>query len=199
MQNSKTYAKIKYETFTIEKAINRMIWRFKNENVKVGESKITINELDIKAIEFLAKWISNQKTESLNENLLFAKMYCYALENELEFYKDVEFATKKLNEVCNTDIQVHYKKISNKLNMLEYIKYCKENGIIAEHIERMTLNKEQENKQKELIQNHQTNLKKLVAGIWSENKVYKSLNNIISELINKSRNAKQKNKCKNLV
>lgn len=45
MQNSKTYTKIKNETFTIEKALNRLQWRFKNENVKVNESKITINEL----------------------------------------------------------------------------------------------------------------------------------------------------------
>lgn len=181
----KTYTKIKSESFTIEKAIERMNWRFKNENVKVGESKITINELDVKAIEFLVNWINQQKSETLHQNLLFAKMYCYALENEIEFYKDVEFATKKLNEVCKTDIQEHYKRIANKLNNLEYLKFCRENGIITNHIEKMTLKTEQENSQKELVKKHEQKLSILIKGVWSESKVYKSLNNTISELLNK--------------
>jgi hypothetical protein len=188
MQNSKTYTKIKTETFTIEKAIERMKWRFTNENVKVGESKITINELDVKAIEFLNNWIQRQKSETLQQNLLFAKMYCYALENEIEFYKDIEFATNRLNDVCKMDIQQHYKRISNKLNNLEYLKFCKENGIITNHIEKMILNQQQESLQKQLVKKHEVRLKELVLGSWTETKVYKSLNNIISELINKFKN-----------
>ena len=33
----KTISKIKNETFTIEKAINRLQWRFKNDKIKVNE------------------------------------------------------------------------------------------------------------------------------------------------------------------
>jgi len=188
MKNSKTYTKIKSETFTIEKAIERMKWRFTNENIKVGETKITINELDVKAIEFLSEWIQRQKSETLQQNLLFAKMYCYALENEIEFYKDIEFATNRLNDVCKLDIQQHYKRIANKLNNLEYLKFCKQNGIVTDHIENMTMTKAQTSSQKELIKKHEVKLKELVLGLWSETKVYKGLNNVISELINKFKN-----------
>jgi hypothetical protein len=185
MQNSKTYTKIKSETFNIEKAINRLQWRFKNENVKVGESKIIINELDQKAVDFLIEWINNQKLENLNQNLLFAKLYTYSLINEIEFYKDVEFANKKINEVCKTDIQQLYDEVYRKLNNLEYLKFCKENGIITDHIEKMTLNKEQEQKQKDLIKQNESKLKQILKGLWSKEKTYKSLNNTISETINK--------------
>ena len=61
-------------------------------------------------------------------------------------------------------------------------------AIITNHIEKMTLNQDQENSQKQLIKKHEVRLKELVLGSWSETKVYKSLNNIISELINKFKN-----------
>lgn len=181
----KIITKIKNETFTIEKAINRLQWRFKNENVKINESKLTINELDQKAVDFLSEWINKQKIESLEQNLLFAKLYVYCLLNEIEFYKDVEFANKKINEVCKTDIQQLYDEVYRKLNNLEYLKFCKENGIITDHIEKMTLNKEQEQKQKDLIKQNESKLKPILKGLWSKEKIYKSLNNTISETINK--------------
>lgn len=185
MQNSKTIRKIKSETFTIEKAIERMNWRFTNENVKTNESKITINELDVNAIEFIKDWINRQKAESLQENLLFAKMYTYALYQEIEFYKDVQFATSKLNEVCSSDIQMLYDKIKDKLNELEYTKFCKQNGIVTEHIEKCILSKQESIKQSKLIESNKEKLKSLISGIWSKEKVYRSLNNSISEIINK--------------
>lgn len=62
-----------------------MQWRFKNENVKINESKIVINELDQKAVDFLTDWIERQKIESLQQNMLFAKLFTYSLLNEIEF------------------------------------------------------------------------------------------------------------------
>lgn len=181
----KIMSKIKNETFTIEKAINRLQWRFKNENVKVNESKIVINELDQKAVDFLTEWIERQKIELLNQNMLFAKLYCYSLINEVEFYKDVEFANKKINDICKMDIQQLYDEVYRKINNLEYLKFCKENGIITDHIEKMTLNKNQEENQKVLIKQNEKELIKILKGLWSKEKIYKSLNNTISETINK--------------
>lgn len=181
----KTISKIKNETFTIEKAINRLQWRFKNENVKVNESKIVINELDQKAVDFLTEWIELQKIESLNQNMLFAKLYCYCIINEIEFYKDVEFANKKINDICKMDIRQLYDEVYRKLNNLEYLKFCRENGIITDHIEKMTLNKKDEELQKEIINKNKVKLSEILQGIWSKEKVYKSLNNTISETINK--------------
>ena len=185
MQNSKTYTKIKNESMNIQKAIQRIEWRFKNENVKINESKITINELDVNAVEFLVEWINNQKRESLTRNELFAKFYVYSLENELEFYKDVEFATKRLTEVASQPIENRYDKIHEKLNKIAYKSFCKEKGIIIDHIEKLTLKFEQEQEQKELIKQNEYELKKHALGLLDKSKVFKQLNNLISETINK--------------
>ena len=198
MENSKTYQKIKNETFNIEKAINRISWRFKNENVKVGESKIVINELDIKAVEFLIEWINNQKQQSLVENLLFGKLYTYALSNEIEFYKDVNYANRKLQEVLNAPIEQHYNTIVKELNRLEYNKFCHSVGIVTDHIQSINIfdengkltekGKLQQEEQERLIKQHQKELQKFIVGVWSESEVYKNLNNQITECINKYKN-----------
>lgn len=169
----------------IEKAINRLQWRFKNENVKVNESKITINELDLKAVEFLIDWVNNQKKEALKENVLFAKVYCYALSHEIEFYKDIQFANRKLQEELQKPIELHYDKIVEDLNRLELNKFLKNKRIITDHVESMLLKPEQEKQQKELIKENQKEISKYTIGVWLVKNVYKSLNNTITECINR--------------
>jgi len=185
MENKKTMAK---KAMNIETAINRISWRFKNENIKVNESKIIINDTDVETVDFLVKWISNQKQEILKDNLLFGKLYVYALENELEFYKDISFSNRKLQDVLKEPIENHYEKIVKDLNRLEYNKFCRSVGIITDHMEKMTLNQGQENQQQILIKQHQKELQKYIIGIWSVDSVYKSLNNQITECLNRYKN-----------
>lgn len=178
----------------IEKAINRINWRFKNENIKINESKIIINELDIEAVEFLVNWVNQQKKETLMDNLLFAKIYCYCLSHEIEFYKDIKFSTNKLNDELIKPIEHHYLKICDDLNKLELDNFCKEVGIINDHLERINLkqtgNEEKLKIQNEIVTKNKSKLKSLILGLWSVDSVYKSLNNTITELINKHKNKK---------
>lgn len=174
----------------IESALNRLVWRFKNQNVKINESKIIVNEKDIEAIDFLIEWINNQKKESIQENLLFAKMYCYALSNEIEFYKDIKFSNYKLQNELQKPIKDHYNKISNSLNRLELDKFLQSKGIIIDHIESMGLTQEKENEQELLKKECLKESQKYIIGIWDAKKVYASLNNQITECINRFKNLK---------
>ena len=198
--NKKSIQQLKNEVYNIEKAINRLSWRFKNDNIKVGESKIIINDLDVKAVDFLIKWVNQQKQETLKENLLFAKIYTYALRNEIEFYKDVEFANNKLKEEINRPIDYHYKNIADDLNRLELTKYFISKGVITDHIKNINLfdengkltekGKKQEEEQNTIIKSI-SNLPetiKYVKGVWNIGSVYKSLNNTITECINRYKN-----------
>ncbi len=176
----------------IEKALNRINWRFKNTQIKINESKITINEEDVNAIEFLTNWINNQKKETINQNQLFAKMYCYCLSNEIEFYKDVKFANRKLQEKLNEPIENHYNKIVNDLNRLELTKYMQSKGIIMDNVELMMLNEaqqlEQNEKQALILKENQKEVQMYVLGIFKPENVFKSINNQITECINKFKN-----------
>jgi hypothetical protein len=172
----------------IEKAIQRLEWRFKNENVKVGESKITINELDQKAVEFLLEWVNRQKKETLMQNLLFAKIYTYSLKNELIYFKHILPATRKLQEQIEMPIEYHYEQITEILNMIEIEEFAKQKGIIQKNINFRTENENKENKK--IIEENLTEMKKIGFGVWDNLKVFKSLNNTITELINNYKNYK---------
>jgi phage host-nuclease inhibitor protein Gam len=176
---------MKKEVMNIEKSLNRLNWRFKNPQVKIGESKIIINQLDVDAIDFLVKWVNNQKKETLNENELFAKMFVYCLAYEIEFYKDVSFASQKLQQELSKPLSSNYDKILDTLNRVEMNKYLQSIGIITDHIENMLLTQKKEDEQIELKKKYAPEIKKYLFGIWSKESVYKSLNNTITECINK--------------
>ena len=176
----------------IEKALNRINWRFKNPQIKINESKITINQEDVNAIEFLTNWINNQKKETINQNQLFAKMYCYCLSNEIEFYKDVKFANRKLQEKLNEPIENHYNKIVKDLNRLELTKFMQSKDIIMDNVELMMLNQSQqlaqEQKQALILKENEKEVQMYVLGIFKPEKVFKSINNQITECINRFKN-----------
>lgn len=152
---------MKKEVMNIEKSLNRLNWRFKNPQVKIGESKIIINQLDVDAIDFLVKWVNNQKKETLNENELFAKMFVYCLAHEIEFYKDVSFASQKLQEELSKPLSSNYDKILDTLNRVEMNKYLQSIGIITDHIENMLLTQKKEDEQIELKKNTLRKLKNI--------------------------------------
>jgi len=178
--------------YNIQKALNRITWRFKNPQIKINESKITINEEDINAIDFLITWVGQQKKETINHNQLFAKLYCYALSNEIEFYKDVRFANKKLQEKLNEPIENHYDKIVSDLNRLELTKYMQSKGIMTDHIESLLLTESQQQEQDELkakiLKENTKEVQSYVLGFFKSENVYKSINNQITECINRFKN-----------
>ena len=108
---------MKESKMNIEKALNRINWRFKNPQVKINESKIIINQSDIDAIDFLTNWVEQQKKETKQENLLFAKVFCYAFKNEIVFYNgSAKFAQSKLVEILKMPLEHHYNKVHEVLN-----------------------------------------------------------------------------------
>ena len=186
--NSNIQQKIKSESFNIQKAIDRLQWRFKNENVKVGESKITINELDQKAINFLITWVNDQKQETLRDNELFAKIFCMIFYEEINFYKEPKFALRSIQERLNLPIEMHYDKIHKVINQIELDKYLTSVGIIVDHTESLLLTQKQNDEQNSLLKKHSKEIEIKLKGVWSKPDIYKSLNNTITELINKFKN-----------
>lgn len=172
----------------IENALNRINWRFTNPNIKLNESKIVINENDVEAVNFLTNWITQQKSETLQENQLFAKLYCYCLTHEIEFYKDIKFANRKLQEELAKPINHHYANVSETLNRMELNYFLNSIGIVTDHMKSCLMNEIQQQEQQELLNNNQKEITKYVLGIWNIDKVFKSLNNTITECLNKFKN-----------
>ena len=180
--------KNKNQKMDIEDAINRISWRFKNENIKINESKIIINQKDVEAVDFLVDWINRQKKQELQENILFAKLFTYAFTNEIIYQQgQPQEALHRLQEVVKRPIQEHYDKVREYLNMFEQTSYMKSiGGNFDKHPALMT--KEEKNKEVELLKINEIETIRFMKGAWSIEQVYKSLNNTITEFINRYKN-----------
>ena len=167
----------------IEKALNRLNWRFKNENIKVGESKIIINELDLQAVDFLNDWIIRQKEIVFKKNVLFAKLFCYAFKNEILYYSNPKQSQTKICQELEKSIEDHYDSVLNTLNEVEYSIFLNDKGFPYKHPVLLTEN--EIIKRKELIKKFEQEIIILLKGKWTIDEVTKSLNNTITEILNR--------------
>lgn len=164
---------------TIEKAMQRIVWRVSNGNH-------TPNQNDVEAVTVVAEWINRQKTQEIQQNRLFAKMYVYCFINELQFYQDIKFAQRKLHEILKTPVIELYGQFKDKLNNVEYNSFLKSLGFSNLH----TLLTKKEQKQNEAVLTQENNelIQKYLFGIWTPEKIETGLNNQISEAINRYKN-----------
>jgi len=164
---------------TLESCIQRIFWR-------LGNGNFTPNQKDVDAMTQITEWINREKEIELDNNRLFAKIYTYCFMHEIQFYKDIDFAQKKMHELLQQDISDHYDLFSKRLNELKLNLYKKKIGLSDKHPQLMS--DEEKSKEEELISANQSELSKYFIGIYSDDKIYKSLNNQITEAINNYKN-----------
>jgi hypothetical protein len=164
---------------TIEKAMQRIVWR-------VSNGQHTPNQNDVEAVTVVAEWINRQKTQELQQNKIFAKMYVYCFINELQFYQGLKFAQKKLHEILQTPLSQLYNTFAERLNLIELNNLKKEIGLSEAHPLTMTENEIE--KEAVLIKENAEAIQIHVLGVWTPEKIEKGLNNQISEAINKYKN-----------
>lgn len=154
----------------IEKSFEWLFKRMQNPTIKPCA-------FDIECLTFLAEWANREKTKSIRENELFAKLYCHVFIQEIQYYKDFEFAQKSMNDILRLPIETHYNIFTQRLNDFELNRYFLSIGI---NPEKTYFNNDEELKkaEKEAFINY-------ASGKWNEEKVYKSLNNQITESLNR--------------
>jgi len=158
---------------TIEKAINRLFWRFQN-----GKFEPNVN--DIAALTFLAEWVNREKKKELVENTIFGKIYTYCFMREIEVTKDLKHSQQTLNELLKIPLELQYETFRRNLNHIECNKFRKSIGL-CDFME----NREEEQK---LINENKEDVEKYFKGIWSFDQIKQALNNQITEAINRYKN-----------
>ena len=164
---------------TIEKALQRIVWR-------VSNGAHTPNQNDVEAVTIVAEWINRQKAQELQQNRLFAKMYVYCFIHELDFYKDLKFAQRKLHEILKTPLKQLYNDFKDKLNLIELNTLKKSLGFSNLHP--LLITDEEIGKEADLIKENSETIQKYVFGIWTPEKITNGLNSQISEAINHYKN-----------
>jgi len=164
---------------TIEKAMQRIVWR-------VSNGTYTPNQNDVDAVTEVAEWINRQKTQEVQQNRLFAKMYVYCFINELQFYQNIKFAQKKLHEILKTPLIQLYDQFKERLNLVELNNIKLSFGFTNLHP--LIVSEEQKDKEAQLMKENSEVMQKYLFGIWTPEKIENGLNNQISEAINHYKN-----------
>lgn len=77
------------------------------------------NETDIQAFNVIAEHLQQTQEKTIQENLLFAKLYTFVLENFVINYNNVDFANKELNKILSEPIDLRIEYLTKRLQTME--------------------------------------------------------------------------------
>jgi nitrogen regulatory protein PII-like uncharacterized protein len=157
-----------------EKAFEWLFSRFNSQNIKPCQ-------FDLDCLVKIAEEFNKMNKQAFQENTIFAKLYVYSLKYELQFYKDIYFAKKKLYDVLGTPLELIAEDFTNSLNLFHYERFCKSKGIETDHLK--ILSKEEKAKQDVLVIENFSELQKYILGRFDKDSVIKSLEKSITEEI----------------
>ena len=158
----------------LKKSFEWLFERFTKENIKPCQ-------FDLDCLISIAEKTNEINKEAFQENTIFAKMYVYCLMHEMEFYKDIHFATKKLDEVLDLPLEKTCETFLERLNHLELNKHLHTIGINTDHLKQLT--NDEEVKQSDLMKENSKSIQIYVLGKFTKENVLKSLNNAITNCI----------------
>lgn len=98
----------------LKEAIKRIGFTISNANKP--------NENDAEAYNIILKHLHKSETETINKNLLFAKLYTFLLENLVTNYNDVTFANKELNKILSEPMDLRVQFLLMRLKHSELTK-----------------------------------------------------------------------------
>jgi len=87
------------------------------------------NETDKLALNKVIHDLNANMQETVQEHILFAKLYAIFLHDLIIKYKDIEFANKQINKELKLPLDYHLENLRLKLNDCEIIHFFKSKGI----------------------------------------------------------------------
>lgn len=95
----------------LSQAVNRLKFTISKNNKPNAEDVVALNKI----LEHLQK----TQEETTQENLLFAKLYAFVLENFVRNYKEVNFANKELNKILFQPMSFRVECLLRELKLSE--------------------------------------------------------------------------------
>lgn len=81
------------------------------------------NNNDAIAFDSIIDFLNKTQEETIQQNLLFAKLYTLVLKDFTEFYGDVDFANKQVNKELSMTLDFHIEKLLMQLKSSELKKH----------------------------------------------------------------------------
>lgn len=86
------------------------------------------NQNDADAFNEISKYFQLHQKDIIQDNLLFAKLYCFTLSELLSYYTDIDFANKELNKILSEPICIE--KLQLRLMTMEFQNYFQRKKIL---------------------------------------------------------------------
>ena len=100
-----------------------MSWILKRNVTKIfhafKRNKERIYKEDIEALKNIDEFINESSKAFTNDNLLFAKLLCVFLRQNVHYYKDIKLAIKCLKSELNTPLDTQIEMLTYDLNLIE--------------------------------------------------------------------------------
>jgi hypothetical protein len=101
-----------------QNAIKRIFNAFKR-------TKKQIYNEDIQALELINESFNEYKKAYVNDNLLFAKLLCVILKQNVSYYQDIQSSIKKINDDLKQPLNYHLQFLKMELNNIQINDYLK--------------------------------------------------------------------------
>jgi len=158
---------------TIEKAMNRLFWRF-------GNGQFKPNQADLDSLKFMAEWINREKENQLIEHTLFGKIYTHCFMREIETTQELMHSQQNIHEILKRPLEVQYEVFLSKLNYMECNKFRRSIGL-SDFMENIA-------EEDDIIKKNKSEVERHFLGIWNKEQITQALNNQITEAINRYKN-----------
>lgn len=88
------------------------------------------NQTDVDAFNEIAKQFKLSEEKTIQDNLLFAKLYAFTLSELTNYYCDIDFANKQINKLLSEPIYLRIEILKNSLKRLELQNYFNQKRIL---------------------------------------------------------------------
>jgi len=102
------------------------------------------NKTDAEALNEILKILELEEQKTIQENLLFAKLYAFLLAEFTHNYTDVDFANKQINVILSEPIDIRIEWLVYKLKNMEYNNYFNRKCILDPFLKTKTANELEE-------------------------------------------------------
>ena len=167
-----------------------MSWKEQNAIKRIFNSykraKSFIYKEDIEALKTVSEALESYKQKTAIDNILFAKLLAVHLTQNLQYYKSMDLALKKVDDDLKHSLTYHLTILQTAFNQTQYNNYLESLGIVTDFL----CTKEQSaNNEKIMIQNAEAIQKNFLKS-WTYEQIEKSFYNSTNDFIKNIENYK---------
>jgi len=160
-----------WRTQNAMKTVFNVFKRFKDQNGKVWNN-------EVEALKLLNTELEINQKSYINDNLLYAKLVCYMINQNLHHHGNIKTSIKAISDILKEPLDFHLQNLHKNLNHQDVINYLKSIDMYFETY-KTDLNDLSKN-EKEIIEKLKTN--------WTYENVSKSFYNTANDFLKETEN-----------